>query len=86
MSAAPDRPARRLRTAHREAALAESLRVHVVPRSGDVEMPWIWQAMRERVYSQMPSYRESRVSMTVAPVVVAGTYDTIPGLGVSGDF
>jgi hypothetical protein len=57
-----------------------------VPRTDDVEMPWIWQALRQRVYSRMPTYQESRFSMTFAPVVVAGTFDTIPGIGMSGDF
>jgi hypothetical protein len=85
-SAAPERPAHRIRKTYREGALAESLRVHVAPRTDDIEMPWIWRALRERVYSRMPTYQESRFSMTFAPVVVAGTFDTIPGLGMSGDF
>ena len=50
------------------------------------EMPWIWQALRTKVYSQMPQSQSGGVSLVVSPVVVAGQFDTVPGFGVSGDF
>jgi hypothetical protein len=50
------------------------------------EMPWIWQALRTKVYSQMPQRQTGGVTLVVSPVVVAGQYDTIPGLGIAGDF
>ena len=55
---------------------------------GEVEMPWIWQSLRERVYSRMPSYKEEKSSLAivVAPVVVKSPSDTVPGIGISGDF
>src|SRR4051812_10055104 len=55
---------------------------------GEIEMPWIWQTLRERVYSRMPSYKEdrSRLEIVLAPVVVKSPSDTVPGLGIAGDF
>ena len=50
------------------------------------EMPWIWAALRARVYSQLPTQRSESLTLTLAPVVVTGQYDTIPGVGVAGDF
>jgi len=52
----------------------------------DDEMPWIWVALRARVYSQLPTQKSARLTLTLAPVVVTGQYDTIPGVGVSGAF
>jgi hypothetical protein len=49
-------------------------------------MPWIWTALRARVYSQLPTQRSESLTLTLAPVVVTGQYDTIPGVGVSGAF
>ena len=69
-----------------EAALARSLRVHSVPRSYDVEMPWIWVVLRQQVYSRMPTYQERQFSMTFEPVVVSSPSDTVPGVGVGGVF
>jgi hypothetical protein len=82
-----ERPVR-TRMTPREGALAESLRIHVVPRmfDGDIEMPWIWQALRTQVYSRMPTYQERRFTMTLSPVVVSSPSDTIPGVGIGGDF
>lgn len=47
-------------------------------------MPWVWSALRTRVYSQLPTTTSDSVTLTLAPVVVTGQYDTIPGLGVAG--
>lgn len=49
-------------------------------------MPWIWQVLRTEVYEAMPHYEQERYSLTLTPVVVAGQFDTVPGLGVGGDF
>ena len=58
------------------------------PAFEGVEMPWIWRALREQVYSRMPTYEKSDDSfkLVLAPVVVTSPSDTIPGVGVSGDF
>jgi hypothetical protein len=51
------------------------------------EMPWIWQALRTHVYDQMPRYRgEDDLTFTLSPVVIAGSFDTVPGIGIAGDF
>ncbi len=50
------------------------------------EMPWIWQALRQQVYVRMPRYEEQELSFTLSPVVVTGSFDTVPGVGVAGDF
>ena len=75
---------RRVRS--QEEALARSLRVHTVPRSYDIEMPWIWVVLRQQVYSRMPTYQERQFSMTFEPVVVSSPSDTVPGVGVGGVF
>lgn len=50
-------------------------------------IPWIWLALRAKVYDRLPSYDEERgFSLTLAPVVVTSAYDTVPGLGVEGAF
>ena len=52
------------------------------------ELPSIWRALRERVYDRMPHVGDDDddVTLTLAPVVVSGSFDTVPGLGVAGDF
>ena len=52
----------------------------------DDEMPWIWQALRREVYAQMPRYRDNSLSFSLSPVVVTGSFDTVPGVGIAGDF
>lgn len=52
----------------------------------DGELPSLWAALRTRVYAQLPTQRSESVTLTLALVVVKGQYDTIPGLGVAGDF
>lgn len=67
-------------------ALSRSLRVHVAPRATMNEMPWIWRELRREVYARMPCYEQRQFSMTFEPVIVAGTFDTVPGVGVGGVF
>jgi len=50
------------------------------------DLPWIWAALRERVYAQLPTQRSESLTLTLAPVVVTGQVDTIPGVGVAGAF
>jgi hypothetical protein len=53
----------------------------------EVEMPWIWQVLRGQFYNSMPTYQGNQdLRMRLALVVVAGQFDTIPGLGVTGEF
>ena len=49
-------------------------------------MPWIWQQLRRSVYDRMPRYRDDSMSFVLSPVVVAGSFDTVPGVGIAGDF
>jgi hypothetical protein len=54
---------------------------------GEVEMPAIWSALRGKVYSRMPTYEQSEgFKVVLSPVVVTSPSDTIPGLGIAGDF
>jgi hypothetical protein len=54
---------------------------------GEVEMPAIWATLRGKVYSQMPTYQKSEsFKVVLSPVVVSSPSDTIPGLGIAGDF
>jgi hypothetical protein len=54
---------------------------------GEVEMPWIWMALRAQVYSRMPTYEKSHeFKITLSPVVVTSPSDTVPGVGIAGDF
>jgi hypothetical protein len=58
---------------------------------GAIEMPWIWKTLREQVYSRMPTYEGStdashELKIVLAPVVVKSPTDTIPGIGIAGDF
>ena len=54
---------------------------------GEVEMPAIWATLRGKVYSQMPTYQKSEsFKVVLSPVVVSSPSDTVPGLGIAGDF
>ena len=69
--------------------LAFSFELERANRSSDDAMPWIWRVLRTEVYDRMPRYADGdaqRFSLTLAPVVVAGSFDTIPGIGVEGEF
>jgi hypothetical protein len=48
--------------------------------------PSVWSRLERDVYDQMPQYRSDDVVVMLAPVVVRGTDDTVPGLGISGRF
>jgi hypothetical protein len=50
------------------------------------DTPWIWKALREKVYAQMPQHEAGGVSLVMSPVVIAGVFDTVPGFGVAGGF
>lgn len=57
------------------------------PKPEAAEMPWIWQLLRRSVYDRMPTYRgDDGFSFVLSPVVVAGSFDTVPGVGIAGDF
>ncbi|HEY5952678.1 MAG TPA: hypothetical protein VIV40_44570 [Kofleriaceae bacterium] len=97
---APDRAASpEVAPAHRKPAafpdvrkLTLAPRAHltfVAPPKRDpsvVEMPWIWRVLREQVYSQMPSHRARNFTLTLSPIVVTTPSDSIPGVGIAGDF
>lgn len=53
-----------------------------------IEMPWIWRMLRDSVYRRLPRYEdiERQMELVFAPVIVDGTYDTVPGVGIAGDF
>lgn len=54
---------------------------------GEVEMPWIWKALSAQVYSRMPTYEQSHAfKIMLAPVIVTSPADTVPGVGIAGDF
>ncbi|MDQ3370106.1 MAG: hypothetical protein M3680_32210 [Myxococcota bacterium] len=50
------------------------------------EMPELWKMLKSRVAAQMPRVERGSLSFAVSPVVVAGSFDTVPGVGVAGDF
>ena len=56
------------------------------PAATDDDMPWIWRVLRTQVYARMPQYRDEALTFVLSPVVVAGTFDTVPGIGIAGDF
>lgn len=71
------------------ARLVAAIRAPVAKRlaPGEIEMPWIWKTLREQVYSRMPTYEQPReLKLVLAPVVVTSPTDTVPGLGIAGDF
>jgi hypothetical protein len=81
--AAPEAPA----TAEIVSAMRAPLVAPVRPDPTVVEMPWIWKSIKERVYSRMPTYEEkNELKIVLAPVVVTSPSDTVPGLGIAGDF
>ena len=52
----------------------------------EVEMPWIWRAVRDKYHANVPSHRSQRLVLRMAPVVVTMPTETVPGLGIAGDF
>lgn len=66
---------------------AQTLQLKQRLAPGEVEMPPIWATLRGKVYSQMPTYQQSQgFKVVLSPVVVTSPSDTIPGLGIAGDF
>jgi len=55
-------------------------------REPDAAMPWIWRTLRTKVYARLPRYTERRFTMVASPVVVSSTFNTVPGVGLEGDF
>lgn len=69
--------------------LTRSLLHTTTPRRepGEVEMPWIWKALSAQVYSRMPTYEQSHeLKIMLSPVIVTSPADTVPGVGIAGDF
>lgn len=56
------------------------------PKPSGEEMPWLWQVLRRGVYDQLPRYRDESLTFVLSPVVVTGSFDTVPGVGIAGDF
>jgi hypothetical protein len=96
---APERTAPEVpHAAKRRAAIPDVRQAKLAPRPrltfdaprkrdpSEIELPWIWRVLREQVYSQMPSHRAQTVVLRLAPVVVTTPSETVPGLGVAGDF
>jgi hypothetical protein len=72
------------------ASVTRSLQLPLAPTNvtaDAVGMPWIWRALRERVHSEMPSYRDRNdLKVVLAPFVVTSPSDTVPALGIAGAF
>jgi hypothetical protein len=49
-------------------------------------VPAFWATLETKVDGAMPHVQRGGVSMVVSPVIVSGTFDTVPGIGVGGDF
>lgn len=72
-----------LAVADRDAPL--HLRTAAAPAPvAEPQVPRFWFTLRDRVYAEMPQYERRELTLTVAPVVVTGTFDTVPGVGVEG--
>ncbi len=47
----------------------------------------LWKDLKDRVYARMPRLDVvPQMTLVVSPVVVRGTFDTVPGFGLSTDF
>jgi hypothetical protein len=67
--------------------LARAVRTVRKLAPGEIEMPWIWRVLRDQVYSRMPTYEErNELKIVLSPVVVSSPTDTVPGVGIAGDF
>lgn len=90
LSIVPDVHRVRASAPPRELPRAERLGLPAAPKrhlDGEIEMPWIWQVLRDHVYARMPRYEQPRrFALVVSPVVVTSPSDTIPGVGVAGSF
>ncbi len=83
--------------ARTRAAVPDVHRIQLAPRARlavadvsrttpDPELPWFWRMLREQLHAHLPHHDDARFSFVVSPVVVTSPSDTIPGLGVAGDF
>ena len=52
----------------------------------DAEMPWLWQQVRHAAYEHLPRRRIRQFDTRLAPVIVTGPNDTVPGVGIQGAF
>ena len=69
----------------RAQALVELVRTRSA--DNDEEVPWIWKVLKQQVYSRMPTYEKpNELKLVLSPVVVTSPTDTIPGVGIAGDF
>ena len=50
------------------------------------DMETFWAQLESSVHSQMPKVERKAVTVTFSPVIVAGQFDTVPGVGLSGDY
>ena len=57
-------------------------------QSDDIKLPSFWRELRDRAVAHMPRYRgDDGLTFTLSPVVVvAAAFDTVPGIGIAGDF
>lgn len=60
-------------------------------KAPNLEMPWIWKMLKKEVYNRLPRYEQGtaqrkKFTAVLSPVVVDSGYDTVPGVGVEGDF
>src|SRR5687768_13933645 len=83
--AAPKRPAP-LRLHVKAPPTRDPWKLDEAPAETKKKRPSIWNALRRKAYERMPHYRDNTLSVVVAPVVVSSTDDTVPGLGLAGDF
>ncbi len=67
--------------------LGRSLATYTPEPTDALEVPWIWQVIETEVKGRLPRVeQDNRFSMVVSPVVVRSPSDTVPGVGLSGDF
>lgn len=51
-----------------------------------VAMPPIWGILKSYAYAQLPRHKKDEFEAVWAPIVVTGTSETVPGLGLAGRF
>lgn len=67
--------------------LGRSLATYTPEDPDELEVPWIWQVIETEVKGRLPRVEQDNTfSMVVSPVVVRSPSDTVPGVGLSGDF
>lgn len=64
-----------------------AMRERVERANPDEQLPWIWVVLRREVYTRLPHYeRERKFSLVLSPVIVRSPTDSVPGVGVGGEF